>query len=82
MFLYVYDVYIMLYIRRCQHGFIVFKVITLNFTTLMVLHPSKFGLGFSSVADFLNTGARAPNLAECTLCLLAQRAIRIELEPW
>ena len=41
--------------------FMVFKVLTLNVMILtMLLHLVKFGLGLGSIADFSNTGARAP----------------------
>ena len=43
---------------------ILFKVLTLNVTICIVLlHFSNFCFSLSSVADFLNTGARAPTSA-------------------
>ena len=56
--------------------FPLFKVLMLNVAMGTVfLHLSNFGLGLSlgSVADILNTGARAPTSAECTPCLPAQK---------
>ena len=45
--------------------FIVFKILVLKDAMLtMFLHISKLGSG--SVADFSNTGTRAPTSAECT----------------
>ena len=50
--------------------FIIFKVLMSNFTMLTILlRLNKFGLG--SVADFSNTGTRAQNSVERTLCLSA-----------
>ena len=59
--LYAYDVQIMFGCRQCLLGawFIMFKVLTLNVTIFpMITHLSKFGL--VSVANVLNTMARAP----------------------
>ena len=45
---------------------ILFKVLMLNVTICIVhLNFSNFCFSLSSVADFSNTGARAPTLAEC-----------------
>ena len=52
---------------------ILFKVLTLSVAICTVrLHLSNF-LHLSCVADFFNTGARTPTLAECTSCLPARR---------
>ena len=57
-----------------DNWFIVFKVVTLNADMLaMFLHLSKLGLG--SVADFSNTGTRAPTSAEHTPCSPALRVM-------
>ena len=37
------------------------------------MNQSNFDLGLSSVADFLNTGARIATSAECAPCLPAQK---------
>ena len=47
-----------------------FKVLTLTVTICtVVLHLSSFCLCLSSVADFSNTGARAPTSVEHAPCL-------------
>ena len=50
--------------------FTVFKVLRLNAIMLtMFLNLSNFGWSLSSVADYSNTGTRAPTLAESSLYL-------------
>ena len=59
-----YDVYVMIYRRSCIWP-ILFKVLTLNVAICIVrLHFSNFCFSLSSIADFLNTGTRAPTSAE------------------
>ena len=58
--------------------FTVLKVLMLDIArSIMFLNLRNFGLGLSSVADFLNTRFRAPTLAECAPCLPAQRAMQL-----
>ena len=53
-----------------SNWFTMFKVLTLSITMLtMSLYLNNFCLGLGSVADFLNTEARAPTSIECTPCL-------------
>ena len=64
---------------------IVFKVLTLNVAICNVLlHLSKFCLclSLSSVADFSNTGARAPTLVERAPFLLPRRAMWFGHKFW
>ena len=59
---------------RSGEWFILFKILRLHVAMLtMLLHLSDFGLG--SEEDFLNTEARAPNLAEHAPYLIAWRAM-------
>ena len=63
----------MLYCRSCQ---LRFKFLTLNVVIrIVLLHLSNFCP--SSVADFSNTGARAPTLAESIAFLPMQRMMRL-----
>ena len=48
----------------------------------MFLHLSNFGLGLNNVADFFNTGARAPTSAECTPCLPTWRVMWFWYMVW
>ena len=60
--------------RCCKLKFIVLNALTLNVALLtMFLHPSKLGLGLSSVANFSN---RAPTSVERTACLFARKTMQ------
>ena len=68
-FMFLYAYYVMLYRRCSQLQFLAyFKVLMLNVTICNVLlHLSNFCLCLSSIADFSNTGVRAPTSAESAL---------------
>ena len=70
MFLYAYDVDIMLGCWQSQLRW--HKLLMLNVTMLTMFLPLiNFGLSLSSVVDFLKTGAQAPTSTECIPCLPA-----------
>ena len=62
---------------------ILFKVLTLKVDSCIVLlHLSNFCFSLRSVADFSNTGARAPTSAGRAPFLLARREMRFEHVVW
>ena len=62
---------------------ILFKILTLNVAICIVrLHFSNFCFNLSSVADYLNTGVRAPTSVGCVPFLPARRAMRFGQMVW
>ena len=62
---------------------ILLKVLTLNVTIgIVFLHLSIFCFSLSSVADFSDTGARAPTSAGHAPFLPVRRAMSFEYESW
>ena len=54
--------------------FIVFKSLNIKYYYVDNAFASKFSLRF--IADFFNTGARAPILHECASCLLVWKTMQ------
>ena len=48
-------------------------------TVLLHLSNIRFGFSLSSVADFSNTGARAPTSPECYSCVPVQKAMTFDM---